>query len=158
MAQLSVVKISHGDDQAFEAVTADLAAGVLVIPSTAPTVSGLQGIVVATDAAINVVGVSSRKAVIASNQAGDSSGTEGYGYPFVDASVPAPTLTVYRRCVLRVTYTAAAVAYGTKLCAAAGGSVRAWVTGTDAVASIIGECANPGGVGSGGGVAKALIY
>lgn len=154
----AIVKHSHGADEAYEAVDANLAAGVLVIPSTTATVSGLQGIKVATDAVVTVLGVSANSAVTHANQAAAQVGTEGYGYPFVDASVPSELVTVYRRCIALVTYTAVAVTFGTKLCAAASGSVRAWVSGTDNVASIIGECRVVGGISSAGGLGLAYIY
>ena len=153
----AITKVSHGDDQTYEAVDADLAAGVLVIPSTTATSSGLQGIKVATDAAVNVLGVSAKSCVTAANQAADSVGNEGYGYPFVDASVPTALTAVYSHAIVPLTYTAAAVAYGAKLCAAASGHVRAWVSGTDPASSIIGYCAQPGGVSSAGGVALVRV-
>lgn len=153
----AIAKVNKGDDLTYEAVDANLAAGVIVIPSTTATESGLQGIKVATDAAVNPLGVSSRSAVTAANQAADAVGNESYGYPFADVSVPQPTLAVYSHGVFPVTYTAAAVAYGTKLCAAAAGAVRAWVSGTDPASSIVGWCAQVGGVSSAGGVALARI-
>ncbi len=152
----AITKVSSGDAQTYEAVDANLAGGVLVIPSTTATVSGLQGIKVATDAAVNVLGVSLRSAVTAANQAAAQVGTD-QGYPLLDVSVPDATLVVESHGVYPVTYTAVAVAYGTKLCAAANGAVRAWVSGTDPASAVIGWCANPGGVSSAGGVALARI-
>lgn len=157
MSALSINKQSSGDDIVYEAVDANLNAGVVVIPSTTATVSGLQGIKVAGDAAVNVLGVSAKSCVTEANQAADAVGTEGYGYPFVDASVPTARTTVWNHAVVPVTYTAVAVAYGTRLCAAASGAVRAWVSGTDPADSIIGWCAQPGGVSASGGVALARI-
>lgn len=157
MAITSITKVSHGDDQVYEAVDADLAAGVLVIPSTTATQSGLQGIKAATDAAVNVLGVSSRSAVTAANQAADEEGTNSFSFPFADVSVPQPTLTVYSHAIVPLTYTAVAVAYGVKLCAAASGHVRAWVSGTDPASAIIGWCAQPGGVSGAGGVALVRV-
>lgn len=153
----AINKVSHGDDLVYEAVDADLAEGVLVIPSTTATVSGLQGINVATDAARDVLGVSAKSCVTEANQATDSTGNEGYGYPFVDASVPTARTTVYSHAVVPVTYTAVAVDYGDRLCAAANGHVREWVSGTDPADAIIGWCAQPGGVSAAGGVALARI-
>lgn len=154
----AIVVHDYLNRKTYEAVDADLAAGVLVIPSTTATSDpSLQGIKVAGDAALNVLGVSLKSAVINANQAGDSSFTESYGYPGTDVSVPSPTLTVARHCNAPLTYTAVAVAYGAKLAAAASGHVRAWVSG-DGAAAIVGECSQPGGVGSGGGVAMAYIY
>lgn len=147
----SINKSQVGDDLTFEAVDANLAAGVLVIPSTTATHSGLQGIKVATDAAVNVLGVSARSAVTFANQAAAQAGASGAdGYPFVDPAIPDATLTVYSRGIVPILFTAVAVAYGIKLCAAASGSVRAWVAGTDVPSAIIGHCANPGGVSSAG--------
>lgn len=152
----AIAKVSHGHDDVYEAVDANLAAGVLVIPSTTATVSGLQGIKVAGDAAVNVLGVSAKSCVTEANQAADAVGDEGYGYPFVDVSVPTARTTVWKQCVVPVTFTAAAVAFGVKLCAAANGAVRAWVSGTDPADSIVGEsrCV----MSAAGGVGKAFIY
>lgn len=154
----AIAKVSRGDDLTYESVTNNLAAGVLVIPSNAATVSGLQGIVVATDAAVNVLGVSANSTVTEANQVADEEGNmTSDGYPFVDVSVPVSRTVVYSHGVFPVTYTAVAVAYGVKLCAAANGAVRAWVSGTDSPASIVGWCAQVGGVSSAGGVALAHI-
>lgn len=153
----AINKVSSGDDLTYEAVDANLAAGVLVIPSTTATVSGLQGIKVATDAAVNVLGVSAKSCVTEANQAAAAAGNESYGYPFVDVSVPTSRTAVWSHGVMPVTYTAVAVAYGARLCAAANGEVRAWVSGTDPADSVIGWCAQPGGVSAAGGVALARI-
>lgn len=153
----AITRVSSGDAVTYEAVDANLAAGVLVIPSTtAPHNAGLQGVKVATDAAVNVLGVSLRSAVTYANQAAAVNGTD-QGYPLLDVSVPYETVTVESHGVYPVTYTAVAVAFGTKLCAAANGAVRAWVSGTDPASAVIGYCAQPGGVSSSGGVALARI-
>lgn len=146
-----------GDALTYEAVDANLAAGLLVIPSTTATESGLQGIKAGTDAAKTVLGVSARSAVTAANRAAQETGNETDGYPFADVSIPNATLTVYRRKVVPVTYTAVAVGFGAKLAAAAAGAVRAWVSG-DGADAIIGECRVVGGISSAGGVGYAYIY
>lgn len=143
-------------DITYEVVDANLKGGVLVIPSTTATSDpSLQGVKVATDAAVNVVGILGTDCVTAANQAAAQSftGSDPGDYAFTDVSVPGPTSVVYDHGFFPMTYTAVAVAYGIKLCAAASGAVRAWVSGTDPASSIIGWCAQPGGVGSGGGVA-----
>lgn len=153
----AIVKVSHGDDQPYEAVDANLASGVLVIPSTTATVSGLQGIKVATDAAVNVLGVSANSCITEANQAALAMGTDGSGFPFVNPSVEGAKTTVYSHAILTLTYTAVAVAYGVRLCSAAAGAVRAWVSGTDPASSVIGWCAQPGGVSSAGGLALVRV-
>lgn len=146
---------TSGDADVYEAVDANLAAGVLVIPSTTATESSLQGVKVATAGATNVLGVSSKSAVTAANRAAAETGTD-QGYPLTDASVPNATLVVYRRKVVPVTYTAVAVAFGVKLKAAAAGAVAAWVSGTDAADLIVGESRSV--MSGAGGVGYAYIY
>lgn len=146
---------TSGDADVYEAVDANLAAGVLVIPSTTATESGLQGVKVATAGRNDVLGVSARSAVTAANRAAAEIGTD-QGYPLTDASVPNATLTVYRRKVVPVTFTAVAVAYGVKLKSAAAGAVAAWVGGTDNADLIIGESRSV--ISSAGGLGLAYIY
>ena len=153
----AVNRVSSGDSQTYEAVDANLSAGVLVIPSTTATVSGLQGIKVATDAAKNVLGVAMKNTITEANQAAAQSGSESDGYPFVYPDGPLATTAVESHGVFQLTYTASAVAYGAKLCAAASGSVRAWVCGTDGADAIIGFCANPGGVSGSGGLGLVRV-
>jgi hypothetical protein len=152
----AIQKVSKGDDQVYEAVTANLAAGVLVIPSTSATVSGLQGIVVAADAAKNVLGVSAKSCVTEANRAAAEQGTLSDGYGFTDVSVPNATTTVFSHGVVPVTYTAVAVPYGAKLAAAAGGAVRAWIA-ADGPDAIVGHCRVVGGMSAAGGVGLAFI-
>jgi hypothetical protein len=156
MAQ-SINPRTTGDADVYEAVDANLIAGVFVIPSATATESGLQGVAVAGNAAKNVVGVSAKSAVTAANRAAEENGTLTDGYPFTDASVPDATLTVYRRKVVPVTYTAAAVGFGAKIASAAAGQARAWVTG-DGPDAIVGECRVVGGMSSAGGVGLAYLY
>ena len=152
----STPKHSHGADEVYEAVDAVLATGVLVIPSTTATTNpGLQGVKVATDAALNVLGVSASSAVPVANQT--TTGNDSDGYPYVAPDMVNELVTVYSACVINVTYTAVAVAYGAKLCAAANGAVRAWVSGTDSPAAIVGTCRVPGGMSSAGGTGLAKI-
>ena len=153
----AITRRSSGDAETYEAVDANLAAGVLVIPSTTATHSGLQGVKVAGDAAQNVLGVSMRSAVTFANQAAAQVGDGSDGYPFVDTAVPDATLAVENHGIFPLTYTAAAVAYGDRLCAAAAGAVRKFVAGTDASDAVIGWCAEPGGVSSSGGVALVRL-
>ena len=157
----AVVKRFANDlDITYEAVDANLNGGELVIPSTTATTDpSLQGIKVAGDAALNVLGVVSKPCVTNANQAAAQQGTGAApgSYPFADAGVPSATATVYNNVVCQVTYTAVAVPYGARLAAAAGGAVRAWVAG-DGAAAIVGWCAQPGGVSSAGGLALARIH
>ena len=144
-------KVSHGDDQTYEAVDAALAGGVLVIPSTTATVNaGLQGVKVATAGALNVLGVSARSALPVANQT--TSGTDSDGFPIVSPNQVSELLTVYSKGVFNLTFTAVAVAHGTRLKAAAGGAVAAFVHGTDDPSMVIGYCVQPGGVSSAGGL------
>lgn len=146
-------------DLSYEAVDANLASGVMCIPSTTATTTGLQGVKVAGDAAVNALGVSANGAVTAANQAAAQNTTDGNpeAFPVLSLGVDDVLVTLYDHAVCWVTYTAAAVAYGARLCCAASGAVRAWVSGTDPASAIIGFCANPGGVSSAGGLAKAFI-
>lgn len=153
----AINRVTSGDFETYEAVDANLASGVLVIPSTTATHSGLQGVKVATDAAVNVLGVSMRSAVTFANQAAAEVGSGSDGYPFVDVAIPDATLAVEGKGVFPLNYTAAAVAYGVPLCAAAAGAVRAWVSGSDPASAIVGTCRQPGGVSSAGGVALVKL-
>lgn len=148
-------KVSHGHDQVFEAV-AVVNGGQLVVPTTGATNPGVQGVTVAGDAAVNVVGVAARRAEPVANQ--NLTGTDPDGFPVTYPNPVNELTAVYRQAIVPVTYTAVAVSYGTKLCAAASGAVRAWVSGTDPASAIVGECAQPGGVSSAGGTALAYIY
>lgn len=156
MSVNSIQRRSSGREDVYEVVDANLAAGLLVIPSTTATSTGLQGVKVATDSATTVLGATAKATITAANQAAASTPTLD-GYPGVDASVPLATTTVFSDGVVPLTYTAVAVAYGVRLCAAASGAVRAWVSGTDHADAIIGWCAQVGGVGSGGGVALVKL-
>lgn len=150
MAVTSIQRRSSGEDDVFEAVDANLAAGVFVIPSTTATTDpSLQGIKVATDAAVNVLGVSQKSCVTAANQAAVESGTDSQNFPFANTGIPTPQTTVFASGVVPVTYAAGAVAYGVRLCAGAAGVARAWVSGTDAEEAVCGICAQPGGTAGG---------
>lgn len=144
-------------DIVYEAVDANLAGGVLVIPSLTATVSKRQGIKVATDAAKNVLGVTSTAAVTEANRAALENTTDAYGFAGLNQGVPDATVTVWNDAWVYVTYTASAVAFGDKLCAAAAGSVRKWIT-ADGADAIVGWCAEPGGVSAAGGIALARIH
>lgn len=154
-----VVKTRSGHDNSYEAVVSgtSVQAGDLVVPSTKDaTNAGVQGITVAGDAAADTLGVAASLAVPAADQ--NTSGTLSNGYPVAYPHAPDALTTVYRQCEVDVTYDAAAVGYGVKLCASASGNVRAWVSGTDGPETLVGSCAEVGGVGASGGVAKAYIY
>lgn len=146
------------EDLVYEAVDANLAGGLMVVPSTTATESGLQGIKAAGDAAKNALGISAKDCVTAANRDALSEGTGAapLSAPFVDNSVPSATTTVYNMAVGLLTYTAAAVAYGAKLACAANGAVRAWVA-ADGADAMIGWCAQPGGVSAAGGPGLARI-
>lgn len=148
-------KVRTGDADVYEAV-AVVNGGQLVVPATGATNASVQGITVAGDAAVNVLGVAARLAEPVANQ--DLSGTDSDGYPVVYPNPVNELTTVYKHAVVAVTYTAAAVGFGAKLAAAAGGKVRAFVAGTDPVDAMVGECRVVGGMGSGGGSGLALIY
>jgi hypothetical protein len=146
--------------QVLECVDANLAGGTVVIPSTtATTQPGTQGMKAATDAAQNVLGVCINDCVTAANQAALQypTGPAPMSAVSIDLTIPDVTSTVEDNGEFDVQYTAAAVAYGAKLCAAAGGKVRAWVSGTDSPAAIIGHCTQVGGVSSAGGTGRAFI-
>lgn len=151
-------KQQTGDAQVYEAVgTGAIEGGMLVVPSTNATVNpGVQGIDVAGATALNCLGVAARRAEKASLQ--DLTGTDGDGYPVAYPNPVNELTTVYKNAIVKVTYTAAAVAYGVKLKTAANGQVQAWVSGTDSPAAIVGECRVVGGMSSAGGTGYALIY
>lgn len=150
-------KVSRGDDEVYEAVDARILSGSLVVPSTTPaTQPGLQGVKTAGDGATDVLGVASHQALPVDDQ--QNTGTDADGYPFVNATgVPEETLTVYSHGVFHVRYTAAAVAFGAPLAAAANGDVRAFDSADDDPAALIGFCREVGGVSSAGGLALAKI-
>lgn len=147
----------NGIEVAYEALTA-VAGGQLVIPQTGATSTGAQGIQPAGAGALNVLGVAQSDAIPTSAQAGYTTGTSAFdaSYPLIDTSVPDNTTAVYTDVVIPVLYTAVAVAYGTRLKAAAAGAVAAFVHGTDDPAMVIGWCAQVGGT-AGGVVALARI-
>lgn len=165
MAGVNKNRIGH--DDVYEATVA-IAGGLLVVPATGAINPGKQGIAIAGDGADDVLGVSARLAQPTALTVGST--TDGDGYPVLEVSPVNELTTVYKRCVVDVTYTAAAVGFGAKLVAAANGHVRAYVSlaeaaGTEATSltgddpsAIIGECRVVGGMGSGGGVGKAYIY
>lgn len=149
-----VPKVSHGHDDVYEAVSV-VNGGNLVIPANGATNAGVQGVAPAGAAATNVLGVAARRAEPVANQ--NLSGTDADGYPVSNVNSVNELTTVYKRCVVPVVYTAAAVAFGQKLVAAAGGAVAAAAAGTDAQA-IVGECRQVGGVSAAGGSGLAYIY
>jgi hypothetical protein len=150
----AIVKNRHGDDDVYEA-TAVVDGGRLVIPSGVATNPGVQGIAQAGDSARNVLGVAARRAEPVANQ--NLVATDGDGYPVVYPNPVNELTTVYKACVVAVTYTAVAVAFGVKLAAAANGTVRAWVVG-DGPDGVVGECRVVGGMSAAGGVGFAYIY
>ena len=150
-----VPKTRIGHDDVYEAVSA-VDGGQLVVPAAGATNPGKQGIQPAGAGASDVLGVASRRAE--PTPLTQSPTTDSDGYPTLAVNPVNELVTVYKRCVIDVTYTAAAVAFGQKLKSAAGGKVAAWVSGTDAADLIVGECRVVGGMGSGGGVGKAYIY
>lgn len=150
-----VPKTRHGDDDVYEAV-AVINGGQLVVPAAGATNAGVQGITVAGAGATDCVGVASRRAEPVANQ--NLTGTDADGYPTAYPNPVNELVTVYKACVVKVTYTAAAVAFGKKLKAAASGQVAAWVSGTDAADLIVGECRVVGGMSAAGGTGYAYIY
>lgn len=151
----SANRVRSGDADTYEA-TEVIEGGLLVVPASGATISGVQGMAIAGDAAVNVLGVTSQRAEPAANQ--NLTGTDSDGYPITFPNTVDELATVYKHAVVSVTYTAAAVGFGAKLAAAAGGAVRAFVAGTDPSDSVVGECRVIGGMGSGGGAGLALIY
>jgi hypothetical protein len=142
-------------DVVFEAVNGNVTGGLLVVPDTTATTTGARGAKTNnTDKALNVLGVALKDAVSVANRAAqENSTTPAPGsFPLTDFTVPDCTFTVGDHGFYPLVYTAAAVADGAKICAATAGKVRAWVTGTDDPAAIIGHCAQKGGVSSAGGV------
>lgn len=157
MAVTAIQRRSNGEDDVYEVVDANLAAGVVVIPSTTPTSDpSLQGIAAAGDKALNVLGVTQKFCVTAANQAAAAAGTDADSFPFVNAAIPTAQTAVFSHGIVPVTYAAGAVAFGVRLCSAVNGTVRAWVSGSDAEESVIAYCAQPGGT-AGGGVALAKL-
>jgi len=155
-------KVLAGDlDITYEAVDANVKAGQLVVPSTTATSDpSLQGATPAGANATNVLGVASKDAVTMANRAAleSSTGPAPLSAFVTDASVPDATFVAYNNTVTWVNYLAGtAVPYGAPLKAAAGGAVTLFVIGTDDPARKVGWCAQKGGVGTGGGTAKARI-
>lgn len=144
-------KVSHGDDEVYEAMTAAILGGALVVPAAGATNPGIQGIATAGDAAVNVIGVAAREALPVSLQTTGGT-TDADGYPNLNVGQVTELTTVYSHAVVPVVYTAVAVGYGVALCSAAAGKVRAWVSGTDNAQSVIGYCRVVGGMSSAGGV------
>lgn len=146
-------------DVVFEAITANVRGGRMVIPNTTATTTGAQGATEAGDAALNCLGVAYKDAVTVANRAAQENSTTGApgSFPLADFTVPDCTFTAGRQGYYPVVFTAVAVAYGVKLACAASGAVRAWVS-ADTAAAIIGECAQVGGVSSAGGVGVAYLY
>lgn len=144
-------------DRVYEAVDANLTGGTVVVPSATATESGAQGIKAAGAAAVNVLGVASKDCVTAANRAALESGNgpAPANYPFVDATVPTATCTVYNDGWFKLEYVAAAAAIepGDRVMAAAGGKLEKW-DGTTAGANI-GWAAEA--VGTGGGFALTRI-
>lgn len=148
---------SKGSPKTYEAITAVIPGGKLVIPGTGTpgTVTAdpsLEPIVVATDAATNVLGVTAKDAVPVALRAGfETGGSSGWdsGVPVVDTSVPDASVTVYDEVEGTLHFTGAC-AYNARICAAAGGDVRAFVQGTDPDNAVVGRCRQPGGVPSAG--------
>jgi ABC-type Fe3+-hydroxamate transport system substrate-binding protein len=151
----AVNRTRGGDADVYEA-TEVIDGGLLVVPAAGATNPGVQGIAKAGATALNVLGVTARRAEPVANQA--LTATDGDGYPVTYPNPVNELTTVYKACVTDVTYTAVAVGHGVKLKAAANGQVQAWVSGTDSPAAIIGECRVVGGMSGAGGVGKAYIY
>lgn len=165
MAGVNKVRIGH--DDVYEA-TEVIQGGQLVVPADGAVNPGKQGIAVAGTGAVDVLGVASRLAQ--PTELTVDSTTDGDGFPSLEVSPVNELVTVYKQCVVEVTYTAVAVEYGIKLAAAADGKVRAYVpqaeaAGTEATAltgdpvtAIIGECRVVGGMSGAGGKGLAYIY
>jgi hypothetical protein len=149
-----VVKTRVGDDDVYEA-TAVVNGGDLVVPAAGATNPSVQGIAQAGATALDVLGVAARRAEPVASQ--NLSGTDADGFPIAYPNPVNELTTVYKHCVTTVVYTAAAVAFGTKLKAAANGQVQAWVS-TDSSAAVIGECRVVGGMSASGGAGLAYIY
>lgn len=149
-----VNKVRSGDADNYEA-TEVIEGGQLVVPAAGATNAGVQGIAVAGAAATNVLGVAARRAEPVADQ--NLEGTDNDGYPVLNVNSVNEFTTVYKHAVVEVTYTAAAVAFGTKLVAAAGGEVTGFTAAGDAE-TIVGECRVIGGMGAAGGKGLALIY
>jgi hypothetical protein len=145
-------------DVVYEAVDANLVGGTLVESSTTATVSGLQGMHPAVDASKKVLGVVSKDCVTEANRAALESptGPAPMSVVGIDLTIASATSAVYNDFFGKVTYTAAAVAHGARLAAAANGAVRAWLA-ADGADAVIGWCAQPGGVSAAGGWALARI-
>lgn len=160
----SINKQRQGNDDILENVTPHATnggyvdGGLLVVPSsTAATNAGVKGFTVAGAAAANVLGVTARKTLSVDGQE-NASTNDPDGFPFVNPDSLNELTAVWKGCVVPVTFTAAAVAYGTKLQSAANGQVAAYsdATGSGDPATIIGEARCD--MGAGGGVGLALIY
>lgn len=153
---MTAVNVSRsGEADVYEAVD-QVNGGQLVVAKAGATQPGKQGITPAGDGSRVVLGVAARRATPVALQVQNA--TDGDGYDNLIINPVNELTTVYKQKVVNVTYTAAAVTFGTKLAAAASGAVRAFVAGTDAADAVVGECRVVGGVGAAGGVGYALIY
>lgn len=154
-----VVKINEGDIT-YEAVVANVVGGNVVQFDATATESGAVGCKPAAADSITALGVANKDAVTAANRDALTSGTGPAPLSaFVtDASVPSATVTAYNDCWTTVVAAAGtAIAYRQGLKCAANGTVTLWVDGTDSPGKRIGWCAQPGGIGTGGGPIKARI-
>ena len=150
----AIVKNRHGDDGVYEAV-AVVDGGRLVVPAAGATNAGKQGITQAGALAADVLGVAARRAEPVASQ--NLASTDGDGYPVTYPNPVNELTTVYKACVVNVTYTAAAVPFGAKLVSAANGTVAAAGATPDA-RTVVGECRVVGGMSAAGGVGFAYIY
>lgn len=151
-------KRAEGRDNVYEAVTTNVVGGMLVEWRTGTSATGLPYAAPAAAGSAVCVGVAIEDAIPTANLAALQTGTDGYGYPFYDVSVPDATFTAYSDAIVTgVTYAAAATYRQTLKCAA-NGQVTPWVSGTDAANLIVGWCAQPAGVATAGvGLARILI-
>lgn len=161
MGSFTVKRNGHGLDRTGENVSAvTVLGGKIVIPSTNAAVSdpSLIGFGLATDAAVNVIGVTGQDTVPLANRAALENGTASWdsGVPTFDASVPGATTVIYDDAEGQVTYTGACGQDAAICASSTTGAVRAWVQGTDVPAARIGRCTQPGGM-SGAGVGLAHI-
>lgn len=142
------VQPRYVDGRTYEAV--ETIVGGQLVEARAGGVSN-PGAGVAADASLKVLGVAQKDAVAP----GAAIRTPSAGV--LDLTLAPAEFTVYADVFVPVTYLLS-TAYGIRVCAATGGKVRPWITGTDPVASIIGWCAEAAGVGVNGvGLVKLAI-
>lgn len=122
-------------------------AGIIVEGRTGTT-NGLGNVGVAAAGSLKVVGVALQDAVAVANQAAMQTGVTGYGGALIDAFVPTEVVAICNEGQVRVTYTLAAN-FGDQLIVGTVAGQASPAGATPDARTVIGWCAEPGGVSAG---------